>query len=139
MLPRAVIAEDHILIQEALRLQLEGLVNVVATVEDGQAALEAVTQHRPEILFLDLSLPQLNGFAVAKRAKQSWPDLKLCFVTAQSDRSYIEEAFRLGARGYVLKGAITAELERAVGQVLAGKCYCSPLLARSMPLEFGTN
>lgn len=124
-LPKAVIAEDHLLIQEAMRLELELVVDVVAAVQDGAEALQAVEQHEPAVLLLDVSLPTLNGFAVAKRAKQLRPDLKILFVTGQSDRSYVEEAFRAGASGYVLKGALTAELCRAVRAVLAGSSYRS--------------
>lgn len=128
-LPKAVLAEDHLLIQEAMRLELRREVEVVATVQDGAAALEAVAQHQPDVLLLDVSLPKVNGIAVAQRAKQSWPDLKILFVTAQSDRTYVEEAFRSGASGYLLKGAIGSELREAVREVLAGRLYRSAVLA----------
>lgn len=128
-LPKAVIAEDHLLIQEAMRLELELVVDVVAAVRDGAAALQAVEHYQPAVLLLDVSLPVLNGFEVAKRAKQSWPDLRILFVTGQSDRSYVEEAFRSGASGYLLKGTLTSELRRAVLDVLAGKLYHSHSLA----------
>lgn len=128
-LPKAVLAEDHLLIQEAMRLELRRVVEVVATVQDGAAALEAVAQHQPDVLLLDVSLPKVNGIAVAQRAKQSWPDLKILFVTAQSDRKYVEEAFRSGASGYLLKGAIGSELREAVREVLAGRLYRSAVLA----------
>ncbi|HEY1214407.1 MAG TPA: response regulator transcription factor [Bryobacteraceae bacterium] len=128
-LPKAVLAEDHLLIQEAMRLELRREVEVVATVQDGAAALEAVAQYQPDVLLLDVSLPKVNGIAVAQRAKQSWPDLKILFVTAQSDRTYVEEAFRSGASGYLLKGAIGSELREAVREVLAGRLYRSAVLA----------
>jgi DNA-binding NarL/FixJ family response regulator len=128
-LPKAVLAEDHVLIQEALRLELRREVEVVAAVQDGAAALEAVAQYQPDVLVLDLSLPKVNGMTVAQRAKESWPDLKILFVTAQSDRFYVEEAFRSGASGYVLKGSIASELRQAVREVLAGRSYRSALLA----------
>ena len=127
--PRAVLAEDHILIQEALRLELRREVEVIAAVQDGAAALEAIGQYQPDVLVLDLSLPKVNGMTVAQRARKSWPDLKILFVTAQSDRFYVEEAFRSGANGYVLKGAMATELRQAVREVLAGRCYRSALLA----------
>ena len=127
-LPKAVLAEDHLLIQEAMRLELRREVEVVATVQDGAAALEAVAQYQPDVLLLDVSLPKVNGIAVAQRAKQSWPDLKILFVTAQSDRTYVEEAFRSGASGYLLKGAIGSELREAVREVLAGRLYRSAVL-----------
>jgi DNA-binding NarL/FixJ family response regulator len=127
--PKAVLAEDHLLIQEAMRLELRREVDVVATVQDGAAALEAVARYQPDVLLLDVSLPKVNGITVAQRAKQSWPDLKILFVTAQSDRSYVEEAFRSGASGYLLKGAIGSELREAVREVLAGRSYRSAVLA----------
>jgi DNA-binding NarL/FixJ family response regulator len=127
--PKAVLAEDHLLIQEAMRLELRREVEVVATVQDGAAALEAVAKHQPDVLLLDVSLPKVNGITVAQRAKQSWPDLKILFVTAQSDRTYVEEAFRSGASGYLLKGGIGSELREAVREVLAGHSYRSARLA----------
>jgi DNA-binding NarL/FixJ family response regulator len=127
-LPKAVLAEDHLLIREAIRLELGREVEVVATVQDGAAALEAVAQYQPDVLLLDVSLPKVNGITVARRAKQSWPDLKILFVTAQSDRTYVEEAFRSGASGYLLKGAIGSELREAVREVLAGRPYRSAVL-----------
>jgi len=127
-LPKAVLAEDHLLIREAIRLELGREVEVVATVQDGAAALEAVAQYQPDVLLLDVSLPKVNGITVARRAKQSCPDLKILFVTAQSDRTYVEEAFRSGASGYLLKGAIGSELREAVREVLAGRPYRSAVL-----------
>lgn len=127
--PKAVLAEDQVLLQEALCLVLQPEVEVVAAVQDGAAALAAVAQHQPDLLLLDVSLPQVNGMTVARRAKASWPALKILFVTAHSDRTYVGEAFRAGANGYVLKGAVASELCHAVREVLAGRPYRSALLA----------
>jgi DNA-binding NarL/FixJ family response regulator len=129
-LPKAVLAEDHALIREAMQLELRREVDVVAAVVDGAAALEAVAQHEPDVLLLDVALPKVNGISVAQRAKQRWPDLKILFVSAHSDRTYVEEAFRSGASGYLLKGTIASELRKAVREVLAGRAYCSAVLAR---------
>jgi len=127
--PKAVLAEDHLLIQEAMRLELRREVEVVATVQDGAAALEAVARHQPDVLLLDVSLPKVNGITVAQQVKQSWPELKILFVSAQSDRAYVEQAFRSGANGYVLKGSISSELRQAIREVLEGRSYRSPVLA----------
>jgi two-component system response regulator DesR len=122
-----VIAEDYVLIQEHMRQVLLPECDVVAAVEDGDAALAAVAAHAPDILVLDVSLPGLNGFAVAEKLQRSQPDVKVIFVTAHSDRDYVERAFEIGVKGYVLKRAMGAELPAAIRQVFAGSRYRSPL------------
>jgi DNA-binding NarL/FixJ family response regulator len=127
--PRVVIAENFVLIQEMIRDLLEPECDVVAMVEDGQAAIKAVETHRPDILLLDVSLPLANGFAVTEKIQQSHPEIKVVFVTAYADPGYVERAFASGASGYVLKGSIRTDLLGAIRDVMEGRPYRSPLLA----------
>jgi DNA-binding NarL/FixJ family response regulator len=126
--PRVVIAEDFVLIQESIRLAVQGCCEVVAAVEDGEAALAAVAAHSPDILLLDASLPGKGGFAVAETLKGAKSPVKIIFVTAHSDRAYVERAFEIGASGYILKGAMGTELPAAIRTVMAGETYRSALL-----------
>jgi DNA-binding NarL/FixJ family response regulator len=126
--PRVVIAEDFVLIQESIRLAIQKDCDVVAMVEDGEAALEAVTNHSPDILVLDVSLPKLRGFPVVERLTQAGSPTKAIFVTSYSDKNYVERAFEIGAKGYVLKGAMHTELPTAIRAVTRGELYRSPLL-----------
>jgi len=122
-----VIAEDFVLIQEHMRQVLLPDCDVVAAVEDGDAAMEAVAAYAPDILVMDISLPGSNGFAVAEKLNRDQPNVAVIFVTAHSDRGYADRAFEIGVKGYVLKRALRTELPVAIRQVIAGLRYRSPL------------
>jgi two-component system response regulator DesR len=133
--PRVMIVEDFVLIQESIRVVLEGECDVLATAEDGETALAAVAELRPDIVTLDVSLPGFSGFALAEKFSETAPATKVVFITAHTDRTYIERAFEVGAKGYVLKGAIQTELTAAIRQVSAGGRYLSPLLRARVNLN----
>jgi len=126
--PRIVIAEDFVLIQENIRRSLPPDCEVIATVENGAAALDAVAALQPDILLLDVSLPDISGFQVAKELSGTNPAVKVIFLTAHADRSYVERAFEMGVKGYLLKGKMWTELPKAIREVLAGGVYRSPLI-----------
>ena len=125
---RLLIADDHQLVADGLRKLLEPEFEVVATVTDGRAAIEAFERLRPELLLLDVGLPLLNGIEVARKTKSIAPHQKIVFVTMQTDRIYVEEAFRAGASGYVLKQAAPSELKEAIRTVLSGRFFVSPTI-----------
>jgi DNA-binding NarL/FixJ family response regulator len=127
--PRIVIAEDYVLIQENIRRSLPPECEVIAAVEDGTAALDVIAAQHPDILLLDVSLPDMSGFAVAEKLFRANTPVKVIFVTAYADRSYVERAFEIGVKGYLLKGKMWTELPAAIEAVLAGGVYRSPLLA----------
>jgi DNA-binding NarL/FixJ family response regulator len=127
-LPRVIIAEDYVLIQENIRKAIQSDCEVIGAVEDGEAALEAATTRVPDILLLDVSLPVLSGFDVAEKLNGMKSAVKVIFVTAYGDRNYVERAFAIGARGYVLKGKIWSDLPDAIRAVAQGGSYRSPLL-----------
>ncbi len=129
--PRVVIAEDFVLIQENIRRALPGNCEVIAAVEDGAAALDAVGTLRPDILLLDVALPDMSGFRVAEELFETNSPVKVIFVTAHSERAYVERAFELGVKGYLLKGKMWTELPKAINEVLAGGVYQSPLVGRN--------
>lgn len=120
---RIVIADDS----RAMREIIEGLVDpdyeVVASVEDGRAAVEAAERHGPELVLLDISMPILNGIQAGQQIKECCPSVVFLVVSEHSDRSYVEAAFNAGARGFVPKRKIASELLPAMHDVLAGKEY----------------
>ena len=127
--PRIVIAEDYVLIQENIRRALPPECEVIAAVEDGAAALNLAASHGPDILLLDVSLPDMSGFAVAEQLLRANSPVKVIFLTAYGDRQYARQAFEMGAKGYLLKGKMWSELPAAIQQVMAGGVYRSPLVA----------
>ena len=127
--PRVVIAEDYVLIQENIRRALPPECEIIAAVEEGAAALEVVAAQAPDILLLDVSLPDISGFAVAEKLLLANSTVKVVFLTAYADRSYAERAFEMGAKGYLLKGKMWTELPAAIREVLAGGVYQSSVIA----------
>ncbi len=123
-----MIAEDFVLIQENIRRSLPPDCDLIAAVEDGAAALDAVAALKPDILLLDVSLPDMSGFRVAEKLSGANSAVKVIFLTAYADRAYAERAFETGAKGYLLKGRMFTELPEAIRNVLAGGVYRSPLV-----------
>jgi DNA-binding NarL/FixJ family response regulator len=125
MRARLVIAEDFEPTQCILCQILEPHYEVVAVVADGRALLAAVEEHRPNVVLSDVAMPVLNGIAAAKRLKATYPAVKIIFVSAHSEKVYKDEAFKLGADGYLLKNSVERELLNAVQCVLSGGIYPS--------------
>jgi DNA-binding NarL/FixJ family response regulator len=129
-LPRILIADDHTLVAEACRKLLESDYEVVATVGDGRALVRAVAELRPQLIIVDVSMPLLNGLDAGQQAKELLPSVKLIFLTMNHDADLAAEAFRRGASGYLLKTCAASELTVAVREVLRGKSYLSPVIAK---------
>lgn len=125
---RLLIADDHPLVIEGVRRVLELEFEIVDAVTDGRAAVVAFERLRPDVVLLDVGLPLLNGIEVARRVKSISTQPKIVFVTMQTDRIYVEEAFRAGGSAYVLKQSVSSELKEAIRTVLRGQYYISPAL-----------
>lgn len=125
--PRILLADDHRLIREALARLLEPDCDVVGTVADGRALLEAVPELRPEIVVLDVAMPLFNGLDAARQLKRLMPQIKVIFLTVSEDPDIAAEAFRAGASGYLLKNSAASELLRAIEEVSQGRSYVTPL------------
>ena len=127
--PRVLLADDHRMLLDALRGVLEPRCEVVGTVSDGRALLEAAANLQPEIIVLDIAMPQLNGLDAARRIKQTMPKAKLIFMTMNEEPDLVGEAFRAGGSGFLLKQAAAFELTEAIEKVLAGGTYVTPSAA----------
>ena len=130
MKPRLLLADDHTLLLEGIRLMLEPEFELVGSVEDGPARLAAAESLSPAVVLLDISMRVLNGIDAARRLRKLLPSAKLIFLTMHADPDYVAEAFRAGAMGYLLKRAAASELLTAIREVLKGNHYVSPLVTR---------
>lgn len=130
--PRILLADDHTLFVEALHKVLEHEFELVGSVGDGRALLQTATRLLPDAILLDLSMPLLNGIDAARQLRRLIPDCKLVFLSMHGDPTYVTEAFRAGASGYVLKRANATELIQAIKTSLRGQFYVSPLLAKGI-------
>lgn len=127
---RILLADDHALVAAGLSKLLEEEFDLIGTAHDGRELVAAAQRDRPDVILLDISMPNLNGFEAARQIRASMPLAKLIFVTVHSDPDYVAEAFRAGASGYVLKGSAASELGAAVHEVLNNKVYLTPLIDR---------
>jgi DNA-binding NarL/FixJ family response regulator len=130
--PRILLADDHALVLEGFRRILEGHYELVGTVGDGRALLEAAKTLQPDIVLLDVSMPLLNGIDAAAQLKKVCPNAKIIIVTMHADTDYVRSAFEAGASAYVLKRSAVDELEQAIRTVLAGHFYITPLITKEL-------
>ncbi len=137
--PRILLADDHALVLEGFRRILEGHYELVGTVEDGRALLEAAKTLQPDIVILDVSMPLLNGIDAATQLKKICPNAKIIVVTMHADTDYVRSAFEAGASAYVLKRSAVDELEQAIRAVLAGHSYITPLITKEFVDVFLSN
>lgn len=128
--PKIIVADDHTLIAEACKKLLDAEYNVVATVGDGRALVRSAAILRPQVVIIDISMPLLNGLDAGLQIKRLLPSVKLVFLTMNQDADLAAEAFRYGASAYLLKTCAASELTTAVREVLKGKSYLSPAIAK---------
>jgi DNA-binding NarL/FixJ family response regulator len=134
---RVLVADDHALVRAGIRAlaeQIEG-VEVIAETGNGRDALRLITEHRPKIVLLDLTMPELNGFDVLDRTCRDFPEVSVIILTVHEGEEYALRALKLGAMGYLPKSAASTELELAIMTVLANEKYVSPELSRRTFLE----
>jgi DNA-binding NarL/FixJ family response regulator len=128
--PRVLVADDHQMLVDALKCVLEPRCEVVGTVNDGRALVAAASALQPDLIVLDIAMPDLNGLDAARRLKQSESKAKLIFLTMHEDPDFVGEAFRVGASAFLLKQSAVLELMDAVEKVLRGGSYVTPRAAK---------
>jgi len=128
--PKIIVADDHTLVAEACKKLLEPEYNVVATVGDGRALVRLASVFKPQVVIVDVGMPLLNGLDAGQQVKKLLPSVKLVYLTMNQDADLAAEAFRCGASAYLLKTGAASELTTAVQEVLKGKSYLSPSIAK---------
>lgn len=129
---RLVLLDDHRILVDAVSQIVESEFDVVGTFDDGNELLAKAPKLNPDIVVLDVGMPQINGFAVGRKLKKILPKVKLIYLTMYQDKESAAEAFQLGASGYVLKNAAAKELITALREVARGGYYASPVLTDGM-------
>jgi DNA-binding NarL/FixJ family response regulator len=127
---RILLADDHVLVAEALKSLLEPAYEVVGVVADGRALLDAAQRLKPDLIVVDVGMPQLNGLDATRQIKRILPSVKVMIVTMNEDSALVAEAFRAGASGYILKHSASQELLQAIQEVVKGASYLSPRITQ---------
>lgn len=126
---RVLLADDHLMLVEALKKVLEAEYEVVGSVGDGLALLKAAEKLRPDVVVLDIAMPLMNGLDAGRQLQRDMPAVKLVFLTMNEDPYLVGEAFHAGASAYLLKQGAALELTKAISDVLKGRIYITPCVA----------
>jgi DNA-binding NarL/FixJ family response regulator len=126
--PRFLIADDHAMFAETLRVYLEKTYTVVGLVMDGRAMVEQALELRPDVIVVDVGMPLMNGLDAARRIKVQVPSTKFVFLTMRDDPNLAAAALELGPIGFVLKHSAGEELLKAIEHVLQSESYLTPRL-----------
>ena len=129
-----ILADDHHVIREGLRLLLdrEKDLLVIAEADTGRSALSAVKKFNPDLVVMDVSMPELNGVEATRKILSEVPATKVLALSMYSDRRFVEGMFQAGVSGYILKNCIARELVSAIRLVAKGQVYISPEIAGSI-------
>jgi DNA-binding NarL/FixJ family response regulator len=124
-----LLADDHAILMDGLLHMVRQDFDVVGVARDGRQMVEMARQFHPDVIVTDISMPQLNGIDAARILRKEAISGKLLFLTMHADLPLVEEAFRAGASGYILKLCGAEEFVKAIKCVARGSTYITPLLA----------
>jgi two-component system, NarL family, response regulator NreC len=125
-----VLADDHHIVRQSLRVLLEARTDfrIVGEAATGLEAVELIERLQPDVLVVDIMMPELNGLEVTRQVKRRWPKTDIVILSMHENEAYVVEALRAGASAYVLKKSTAQELVHAICQCLAGHLFLSPPL-----------
>jgi DNA-binding NarL/FixJ family response regulator len=131
---RVLIAEDHALVRAGIRALVESLsgVEVVAEAASGREAIELAAREHPDLVLMDVSMPDLNGLEATRHLTKTHPRMRTIVISVHTDESYVRHALEAGAAGYVIKDAGPTELELAIRAVARGDTYLSPAVSKAV-------
>lgn len=131
---RILLADDHTIMRAGLRLLLERQPDllVVGETEDGRQTVMAVDSEKPDVVVMDIAMPNLNGIEATRQIAAAHPEIAVVILSMHSDESYVLRALKAGARAYLLKDSAEADLIRAVRTVREGKSFFSPAVSKTL-------
>lgn len=135
---RVLLADDHKLVRAGIRSLLERMpeVEVVAEASDGREAIRLVEEHEPQVVLMDLAMPELNGLDATRHLTLTFPKIRVLVLSIYADQEHVYQALVAGAAGYLLKGAATDELELAIRSVARGETYLSPPVSKPVIMDY---
>ncbi len=133
---RLMLADDHRMLREGLRRSMtEHGFEIVGEARDGAEAVDLAAAVRPDVILMDVSMPELGGVEATRQIKARQPEVRIVMLTMHADQDVLADAIRAGANGYLVKDCSTDEIASAIETVAAGETALSPRLAASMLIE----
>jgi two-component system, NarL family, response regulator NreC len=131
---RIVLADDHAMVRKGFRLILnqEADLEVIAEAGNGPEAVRLAIELRPDLVIMDIAMPEMTGVEATRRIRESCPDCRVLILSMHKDSVYVRESLRAGARGYLLKDSIDEDLLRAVRAVAQGDGFLSPEISSTV-------
>ena len=143
MRKRLLLGDDHALMLEGMTRLLTGEFDIVGTATDGRTLVSEAERLQPDVIVVDIAMPEMNGIEAARRLNRLVPSAKIVFVTQQVDPAYVHAAFTAGAKAYVAKQSASRELVEAIHRALRDHFYVTPLIGEKAEevaaLDPGTN
>lgn len=138
---RIILAEDHQTVREGIKLLVNAQpdMEVVGEADNGEAVIKLSQQLAPDIVLMDISMPQMNGLKATKKLKEVCAKVKILTLTRHTDDGYIRQLVKAGVAGYVLKQSAPSELINAIRIVASGKSYLDPMLTQNVINNFAGN
>jgi len=135
---RILLADDHGIVRQGTRslLEKEADLQVIGEAEDGRSAVELAAAMKPDIVVMDIAMPQLNGLDAAAQIVRRFPDMGVIILSMHEEEDYLVRALSAGVRGYLLKDTAQIDLVRAVRSVAQKKAFFSPAIAQMMVEDF---
>lgn len=137
-IPTMIIVDDHLIFQQGLKAMIvaENIATVIGEASNGQEFLEILINTKPDLVLMDIDMPQMNGMEATKKAIELMPDIKIIALTMFSDEDYYYKMIDMGVKGFILKSTGINELEKAVHDVMLGESYFSNELLRNIIKNF---
>lgn len=131
---RVLLAEDHETVRAGIKILIDSQADmtVVGEAQNGEAAIRKAGELLPDVVVMDISMPELNGLVATKRIKQAAPQIKILTLTRHTDDGYLQQLIQAGANGYVLKQSAPSELVKAIRAVCSGNSYLDPSLTEKV-------
>ena len=135
---KILVADDHGIVRKGLRflLELQEDIEVVGEAGDGREAVQMAEELRPNMIVLDIAMPQLNGIDAAEQILRRSPETKVILLSMYADEEYLTRALTAGVNGYLIKDSAEVDLVRAVRAVAAGKSFFSPAVAQTLAEDY---
>lgn len=133
---QVILADDHDLVRTGMKRLLDDIadIDVVAEARNGQEAIKLVEKHHPNIILLDINMPELNGLEATRKLRHSFPELKILIVSMHNDELFPQRLLKAGANGYLTKDTGIDEINHAIHEVMKGRNYICAEVAQKLAL-----